>query len=81
MLRKLGESCACSSGRSYRECCYRRESIYFVVGVFSALALFGAVEVPWLLMMVPILLLAAFATKLHFDPERMRYQKNKNAVD
>jgi len=72
LAKKFIEPCACSSGRSYRQCCYRRESVYFVIGVFAALALFGAREFPWLLATVPILVGVAFATKLHYDRERKR---------
>jgi disulfide bond formation protein DsbB len=72
LAKKFIEPCACSSGRSYHQCCYRRESVYFVIGVLAALALFGARELPGLIAVVPILVLAAFATKLHYDRERKR---------
>jgi hypothetical protein len=77
---KLATPCACSSRRRYRECCYRRESVYFVIGVFTALALFGARELPALLIAVPILLLSAFVAKLHYDRDRRRHQKHENAA-
>jgi hypothetical protein len=72
---KFGEPCSCSSGRSYRQCCYRRECVYFVVGIFAALTLFGARELPQLLIVLPILLLAAFAAKLQYDRDQRRHQK------
>ena len=64
---KLAEPCTCSSGRLYRRCCYRRESVYFIIGVFAPLALIGARTLPQLLIVLPILLLAAFVAKLRYD--------------
>ena len=75
---KLSEPCACASGRDYRECCYRRERAYFVIGVAVALALFGGHKLTWLPLLVPFLLIAAFATKRRFDRERRRSQKHEN---
>ena len=76
---KLKEPCACASGRTYHKCCYRRECVYFVVGIFTALSLFGARMLPELLMALPFLLLAAFLAKLYYDRDRQRQKKNDNA--
>jgi hypothetical protein len=72
LAKKFREPCACASGRSYRQCCYRRESAYFVIAIFSAMAMFGACELPWLLVAVPILLVVAIAAKFHYDRARGR---------
>jgi hypothetical protein len=79
LTRKLVEPCACHSGRAYRECCYRRETIYFVVGVAAAAALFGAHQWPALLAIVPVLLIAAVAAKVHFDRLRRSQLKQSEA--
>ena len=71
---KFAEPCACSSGRTYRECCYRREVTYFLVLVLSAFCLFGARQSAAFLFALPILLTAAFVTKIHYDRERRKRQ-------
>ena len=78
LAAKLAESCACTSGRRYRQCCYRRESVYFIIGVFAGLALVGARTWPPLLIALPILLLAAFTAKLHYDRDRRRHLKRED---
>jgi len=77
---KFTERCACSSGRSYRECCYHREVTYFLILVLSALCLFGARESAAFLIALPILLVAAFITKAHYDRERRKSQKHDDVA-
>jgi len=60
LQRKLDEPCECHSGRSYRSCCLRRETAYFVIGAVAALALFGAHEAG-LIAVIPIIVVAALA--------------------
>ncbi len=41
--RKLKDSCGCQSGKTYRACCFTRESLHLIVAVLFILALvFGA---------------------------------------
>ena len=75
---KFSEPCVCGSGRSYRQCCYHRESTYFLIAVLVAVSLVGARESAAFLIALPILLLAAFVTKRHYDRERRRAQKGRN---
>jgi hypothetical protein len=77
---KFTEPCACSSGRSYRECCYNREVTYFLILVLSAFCLFGAGESAAFLIALPILLITAFVTKAHYDRERRKGQKHDDVV-
>lgn len=79
LRRKLSAPCICKSGRDYRDCCYHREGIYFVVGVFAGLCLFGAGQWPAFLIGLPVLLLIALATKVHFDRKR-RVDNNRRDV-
>src|SRR5437879_8203019 len=37
---KLDQPCACSSGRIYRHCCFRRERAFLVIGVLTVGAMF-----------------------------------------
>lgn len=37
---KLGQHCACGSGRNYRHCCFRRERGFLFVSVMTAITLF-----------------------------------------
>ena len=71
-ITKLVEPCVCSSGRTYRQCCFRRECAYFVVGTAVAIALFGAHEWPMLLAAVPVLILIAYLIKKHYDHEKSK---------
>ncbi len=77
---KFAEPCSCSSGRSYRQCCYRREVTYFLILILSALTLIGARESAVFLIPFAILLITAFATKLHYDRERRRHQKHDDVA-
>ena len=36
---RLGQPCACASGRKYRDCCFRRERGILVIGILTAIAL------------------------------------------
>jgi hypothetical protein len=36
---RLYQPCACSSGRKYRDCCFRRERGFLVIGILTAIAL------------------------------------------
>jgi hypothetical protein len=38
---KFNEPCRCKSGKPYRECCYMRELVYFLIAVFAAYMAFG----------------------------------------
>ena len=73
---KLSERCACGSRQSYSRCCCHRESVYLVLGIVAALALFGAHEIPELLIAVPILVVVAFVAKLYFDRKRRNLQND-----
>lgn len=41
LTTKLNEKCACGSGKAYRFCCIRRESLYFLIMCVAALVLFA----------------------------------------
>jgi hypothetical protein len=60
LQRKLGEPCGCHSGRSYRSCCLRLETAYFVISAAAALALFGTYDAG-LIVVIPIIVVAALA--------------------
>lgn len=76
---KFTEPCACSSGHSYRECCYHREVTYFLILILSTVCLVGARESAAFLFVLPILLLAAFLTKTHYDRQRRKIQKHDDS--
>jgi membrane protein implicated in regulation of membrane protease activity len=74
---KMGENCGCHSGMPYRECCFRKERAFLVIGVIAASALFGSYDAGFPVF-VPVLLLSAVAGWLvsrHYA--RQAEQRNK----
>jgi len=70
LSRKMTEPCSCKSELAYKNCCYHREALYFVVGAGSGLALFLGRHVPLLNAVVPLLLIIAWRGKIHYDKKR-----------
>ena len=59
----MAESCGCRSGMPYRDCCFRRERAFLIIGSIAAVALFGSFDVG-LAAFIPVLVLSAIAAWL-----------------
>ena len=57
---KMAEKCGCRSGMPYRECCFRKERGFLIIGTIAAVALFGSYDVG-LAAFIPVLVLSALA--------------------
>lgn len=65
LTTKLTEKCPCNSGKTYRDCCLRREMAFFAIFCLAALALFAGVAgqnaVTFTVVLVVVLVVAGFA--------------------